>query len=291
MALFKDELMTSNADMIVMVGDLFDHPYVGYAVVKEAAEAALAAATLRPEVTYVYLAGNHDLPRNITHVGAFHAFERMVAERRPNLRVVRTPTVHGGVAFFPWEWDRTAAEQVISFGPDHSVRHAVGHWDLKSYGGTDAHLAPVEELHASFPALEEVWSGHYHTPGDYPVGRYVVRCCGSLEPYSHGEGPQGDVYITLSREDAIAAANDGSIRDRCVRVLLAPGEDLPQLDALAVTPERVRAAQAESGQDERLTLGSLDWAGVLARKLKPLHPDVRSFITERLSTDDDTTEE
>lgn len=291
MALFKQELATPNVDMIVMVGDLFDHPYVGYGVVKETADAVLEAAAARPEVTYVFIAGNHDLPRNITHVGAYHAFERMVAGRLPNLHSHRSPAWHRGVAFFPWEWDRTAAEQVQEIGEGSDrIKHAVGHWDLKSFGGSDAHLAPTALLKATFPSLEAIWSGHYHSEGDYVVAGHTVGCCGSLEPYSHGEDADGTRYVTLSLDDALSQAD--TLRHKCVRIRLNPGEELPQLDALAVTAERVRGpVGSDDGGAEALSLASLDWAGILSKKLKPLHPTVRSFITERLSTDDTAEEQ
>lgn len=286
MALFRKELNTPNAAMIVMVGDLFDHPYVGYAVVKEAAEVTVEAAEHNPEVTYVFVAGNHDLPRNITRVGAFHAFERMVGNRLPNLHVLRQPRRIGSVVFFPWEWDRTAEEQVEDFVRDIDVRHCVGHWDLKSFGGADAHLAPVDALKAAFPAVEGFWSGHYHEEGDYNLAGDVVYCCGSLEPYSHGEDSEGSVYVTLSRDDVISAADE--LRDKCVRILLRPGEDVPDIDALSITVERVRYAEAE---DTGLCFETLDWGSILAQKLAPLDPIVRAFITERLSTDDSSKEQ
>lgn len=282
MALFVSELYTYGVSMIVEVGDLFDHPYVGYAVVRSTADQALRAAQSRPDVIFVYMAGNHDLPRNTQHVGAFHAFEMMVAGRLPNLIVVRRPTAVQGVAFFPWEWDRTALEQVNDL-KDYKADIAIGHWDLKSFGQDD-HLVPVDALLETFGGHLEIYSGHYHQPGDYRIAGRDVHCTGSMEPYSHGEDPEGSRYVTLSREDALAADPE-ELRDKCVRVLLRPGEHLPEIDALAITAERVQAFGADDGGAETMSLATLDWAGILAKKLAPLHPVVKTFITERLSAD------
>lgn len=274
LALFREELATADVSTIVMVGDLFDHPYVGYAVVKAAADLVLAAAAARPHVDFVMMAGNHDLPRNITHVGAFHAFKQMVEGRYSNLIVCLKPGIRNGLAFFPWEWDRSAAEQVADLEGEKYVA-AIGHWDLKSFpGSSDKHLAPVAAL-----GDVALYSGHYHKEGVYRVGGRDVHCCGSMEPYARGEG---DLYVTLSREDLLATPAE-ELRDKCVHVLLRPGEDVPEIDALAITHERVHGSATDDGGAEQLSLATLDWSGILAKKIAPLHPTVKAFITERLS--------
>lgn len=283
MALFVEELATPNVDMVVMVGDLFDHPYVGYAIVKETADAVLAAAHARPNVTFIMMAGNHDLPRNITQVGAFHAFDRMVSGRFPNLLVLFKPTIVSDVAFMPWEWGRTTKDQVNDFHRA-SVRKVIVHQDLKSFGKDD-HLVPVTELVETFGDAIEIYGGHYHEPGVYRVEGRDVHCTGSLEPYSHGEDSAGSRYVTLSRDDLLAA-DPAEFRDKCVRVLLRPGEDVPEIDALAITHERVRGTGQDDGGGEQTSLSTLDWGGILAKKLAPLHPVVKAFIEERLSTND-----
>jgi hypothetical protein len=291
MALFKQELATPDVEHVVMVGDLFDHPYVGYAICLDAAEAVLEAARDRPDVQFYMMAGNHDVPKNVSTVGAFHTFASMVRGREPNLWVITAPGILDNMAFFPWEWGVNAEDQVHPASTWRDVYVAIGHWDLNDFGPSvdgKVHLVPVARLRSAFGDGIELYGGHYHTEGDYVVAGVTVHGTGSLEPYSHGEDPAGARYITLDREQAVTADAD-YLRDRCVRVRLRPGEDLPALDALAVTPLRVRDEEADQPVVDTRT--AFDWGGILATKLAPLAPIVKTFITERLSTNDDSSEE
>lgn len=288
---FIDELQDGavNADMVVMVGDLFDHPYVGYPVVQATGAAVVAVAMENPNTVFVMMAGNHDMPKNVDTVGAFDLFAGIAHGRVPNLLAVRRPMQVRNVALFPWEWSVAAADQLWGLHWE-GVTTAIGHWDLTDFGPSIdgcVHLAPTNSLLRTFGPNTDMFSGHYHKPGIYNVGGWNVMCTGSMEPYSHGEDPDGKLYVTLSLEDALSAAPE-TLRGKHVRVKLMPGETLPELDALAVTPLRVEGVGKEV---ETHTLSSFDWNGILAKKLAPLHADVKSFITERLSTNDDTTEE
>src|SRR3546814_7408633 len=69
LANFQDQL-AQDVDIVVMVGDLFDHPHVGFKVVLDA-YIAIDAATQATGNEILLLAGNHDLPRNLEVVGAF----------------------------------------------------------------------------------------------------------------------------------------------------------------------------------------------------------------------------
>jgi DNA repair exonuclease SbcCD nuclease subunit len=279
---FKTELATPDVDYVIMVGDLFDHPHVGYSVVCEAAEAVLAAAKARPKIDFIMMAGNHDVPRNLSVVGAWNAFEHIVVGRCSNLIVLREPVHYLEFALFPWQWGVSAADQVAAaLSRSYTQRLvAIGHWDLQSYGGDDSHIAPVAELAAL--GITEFYSGHYHTEGTYPVGDHLVRCTGSMEPYSHGEDPDGEIYVTLTLAE-LADTSAEDLKDKCVRVLLADGEELPtDVDCFALTAKRVK--EVDDGDVlEQVSLADFDWNHVLAEALEPLEPEVKTFITERLT--------
>jgi DNA repair exonuclease SbcCD nuclease subunit len=273
MADFKKELAVS-AHIIVMVGDLFDHPYVSYSVVGAAEKAVKEAVLARPNVTFVMMAGNHDMPRNITAVGAFDDFKARLDGRYPNLHILTKPRLIGKVAFFPWEWNRRADDQVDDIKGAFEL--AVGHWDLSLFEGKDTHLAPVARLGQHV----EIWSGHYHKPGRYTVRGREVDCTGSLQPYSHSEDPSETRYVTLTRADALARTD---LKDKCVRVILSPGEDLPEIDALQLTHIRSKPL-VDEGLGQSVSLDTFDWQAILNAKLSPLDPAVRTFINERLAT-------
>lgn len=271
---FANEL-EATADVIVMVGDLFDNPYVSDAVIVAAARAILGAAERNPDVLYVMMAGNHDKPRNLTLVGAWHAFREMTQHRLSNLFILDRPAHLGALAFFPWEWDRRADDQVNDLAGAVGVEHAVGHWDLSVFDGKDDHLAPVEALHTAFPQLYGMWSGHYHKPGAYRVGDCWVHCTGSMEPYAHGEG---DLYVTLTRAEALLATD---LHDKVVRVLLAPGEDMPEIDCLALTHKRVRVDE-EDGVQSTVSVDDFDFHRIVRERIHDRDPRVRGFIEERM---------
>lgn len=270
----KCELGTPDVDYNISVGDLFDHPHVSYKIVLDVADAYLNYAECNPNTKYLVMAGNHDLPRNLETVGAFDAFEEIVSGRFGNLLVMRRPTQLGPLALFPWQWDVSAEEQVDHVGVAQNGI-AIGHWDLQSYGGDDSHMAPTQSLHAK--GWAKLYSGHYHVEGDYTVNGHVVHCTGSMEPYSHGEDPEGKVYVTLTLDEA----TDGrDLTDKCVRVVLSEGQELPDdLDCMALTAIKEKAESEEVVRD----LSKFEWKSTLDNALSDLEPFVRDFIKERLS--------
>ncbi|SKB63475.1 metallophosphoesterase family protein [Sphingopyxis flava] len=267
------EQLAQDVDIVVSMGDTFDHPAVSNRVVMDVYNAVEAAAVDR---TVIIIAGNHDLPRNLTTIGAFEILEALL-DGNPNVMIVRKPTLYRGLAIFPWEWDVSAFAQVEAF-PSGEAEVALGHWDLQSFGGDDSHICPTAALKAKFGDDLAIYSGHYHLPGDYEVDGHIVHCTGSMEPYSHAEDPDGSLYVTLTLEE-LEARDD--LHDKCVRVLLAEGEELPSdLDCLALTAKRAAKEDTEVGE---ITLGDFNWSSILAQKLEPLTPEVRGFIEERLS--------
>lgn len=268
---FSAEL-DEDADIIVEMGDLFDHHSVGRDVILAAARAALSGAERNPGVLFFFMAGNHDRPRNLSTIGAWSLFKKMVEHRLPNLIVVDTPLAAEGLAFFPWEWDRTALEQVKDL-EGATVEHAIGHWDLSVFDGKDAHLVPVAAIRAAFGDVG-IWSGHYHVAGSYTIEGYEVTCTGSMEPYAQGEG---DMYVTLTRAEALERDD---LRNKCVRVVLAPGEEMPDIDCLALTHKRERS---EEDDEETITADDLDFAELVKARIQDRDPVVRSFIEERMN--------
>jgi hypothetical protein len=266
--------LEADADIIVMIGDLFDNPYVPHAVIVAAARAMLGAAERNENVLYVALAGNHDKPRNLSLVGAWHAFREMTQDRLPNLVILDRPAVLGALAFFPWEWDRRADAQVADVAAADGVEHAIGHWDLSVFDGKDDHLAPVAALRAAFGDDVGLWSGHYHTPGVYLDG--AVTCTGSMLPYAHGEG---DLYVTLTREEALVRDD---LQDKHVRIVLAPGEELPEIDCLALTHKRVRGEEVE---EVTVSVDDFDFHRLVQERIRDRDPIVRGFIEERMGAE------
>jgi DNA repair exonuclease SbcCD nuclease subunit len=277
--------LEAEADIIIMVGDLFDNAYVSDLVVVATANAVLAAAERNPDVLYVMFPGNHDLPKNLSAVGAWVSFRKMVEDRFDNLKVIEKPTNVFGIAVFPWEYDRRADEQITDLIGSGDVEAAVGHWDLSLFDEKDDHLAPVSELRAAFGEID-IYSGHYHKPGPYTVKGVTVHCTGSMEPYTHGEDPEGNLYVTLSLADALA--DPDALKNKYVRVIVDQGEEIPEIDCLGLSHIRL---QAEASVRDTLCLDDFDWQKILRERIEPLAAAVQDFIKERIHVDETTEEQ
>jgi predicted phosphodiesterase len=269
----RDELATE-CDVNVTVGDVFDKPFVPLPVINEVAQAYLAAARERPKTLFVVMAGNHDLSRQLNIRGAFDILELAIGWVE-NIMVLRKPTQLGRVAFFPWEWDKTTLEQLEGID---EVYAAVGHYDLMDFGGDTSHVAPTQQLVDL--GAELIISGHYHLEGEYEVAGHKVFCTGSLEPYTHAEDPNGTMYLTLTADEAQARDD---LHDKCVRILLEPGEDLPEIDCLQLTYKRVDSEHEEVMGIE-VGIGAFNLNETLTDEFREneVPEPVQSFIKERV---------
>lgn len=275
LAQFKEELATSDVDMVVCVGDVFDKPFVPLTCINDAVEAVVEAAQAHADTDFVFMAGNHDKSRQLGVKGAWELFCVAVGWL-PNVTTLDTPSIIEGVAFYPWEWGCAAADQVIT----EAAHAAIGHWDLMSFGGDDSHMAPTVELVQVHGENVKIYSGHYHEAGDFPVRGITVHCTGSMQPYTHAEDPKDELYVTLTAEEALARDD---LRDKCVRILLQQGEDLPDIDCLQLTHKRADAELTEIDVGE-IGLGAFDLNAVLETEFadNEVPEPVQGFIKERI---------
>lgn len=274
---FQTELATPDVDIVVMVGDLFDKPFVPLPILSQAVHDIVAAAQDRPRVEFVFMAGNHDRSRQLQVDGVWEVF-RLAVGWLDNVTVLDQPMAIRGVMFYPWQWDVNAVEQVERFG-SVSCSTAVGHWDLMDFGGDTSHMAPVAHLRALNPEVQ-IYSGHYHEEGVFEVAGVDVTCTGSMQPYTHAEDPSGDLYVTLTLEEALERDD---LHDKCVRILLQPGEVLPELDCLQLTQKRTDG-DADEVELNEIGVGAFNLAEVLEEQFAEheVPDEVRTFIKERM---------
>lgn len=272
-AQFIEELATPDVDKIVMVGDLFDRPIVPLPVLSQVISDVVDAAQSRPVVEFIYMAGNHDLSRQLGVKGAWQIFELAVGWL-DNVWVVNEPCFHGDLALFPWQWGVSTVDQVEALGPASGVSAVIGHFDMKSFGGDDSHLCPVRNLQVNFGQDVAIYSGHYHEERDYEIDGVTVHCTGSLQPYAHGEG---DMYVTMTVEEALARDD---LHDKCVRILLEPGEPMPEIDCLQLSAKR----EVEEIELDAVGAQSFNVSEILNRELAEaeLPEQVTLFIKESL---------
>lgn len=281
-AKFREELNT-DCDINICMGDLFDHPQVSMQTIVDAADAYELAARRRPQTQFFVMAGNHDRSRQVNTIGAWEIFKKILAGRLENLFLVDYVGKVETIAFFPWQWGVPVAgaleERFTKHHENVEVEHVVLHHDLESFGGDTSYMVPARLIRDKFPNVKSIVTGHWHIPGSYQVDGIQVECTGSIEPLSHAEDPDGEIYVTLTLDQL----ESHDLSNKCVRVLLREGEELPvDLDCRALTGKRVTALE-EFEPTVAQKLGAFDWQEVLDEHLKDVRPDVRAFIDERLT--------
>jgi DNA repair exonuclease SbcCD nuclease subunit len=271
-----DKQLTTPEKLVICIGDLFDSPRIRFDHALRAIDIIIQHAQSHPDKKYIFIAGNHDIsPNNI--IGAFELLE-LATRLVENVYIIRRPTTLCNINFFPWEWGKTALEQLddIHMWTDT----AVGHWDLVDYGGSTDHLCPADSLKEK--GVKRIVSGHWHLAGTYTVGDTDVECTGSMQPMTHAEDPEGKMYVTLTAEEYEASDPD-SFANKYVRVTGDKG--------ISVTPPptclgfKIQTQAKEQEEQERVTLGDFDIDKIIAKQLKAheVPQEVQKEIKEHLS--------
>lgn len=259
---FRRELNTPGVDMNVMMGDIFDSFLVSVDILVETFSAYLTAAMLHPEVIFVLVRGNHDVSRDAERFSSFDILREMLAQL-PNVIVVEDAQVITSKSgdkflFFGYSAFTSATDMVVGMFADGKVSGgdrfvaAFGHWDADSFGN-DFNLAPVEALKH---LTDVAYSGHVHTPYERMIGDFKLVGTGSMQPYTFAEDPSGEIYVTdtLDNVEKNLQADPNFYANRCLRVLLEPGQVPPAVECRqlsvktsAVTEEiqEVRSEQFE----------------------------------------------
>jgi DNA repair exonuclease SbcCD nuclease subunit len=274
---FEKQINASD-DMTVVVGDLFENPYVTLQTLWQTLTIILEAAAARPLRQIIIMAGNHDLDKAIERRGSFHLLA-IALERVPNVKVLFEPTVIHRTVFFPWQYERTALEQLDGLDLN-GVSIAIGHWDLDSFGNDHAdHLCPARELQEK--GITKIYSGHWHVAGTYTVDGVPVLCTGSMQPMTHSEDPRGELYVTLTKEE-YERADPETFRNRYVRVRLAKGEEISPPNTCLGFKTDISDVSVEV---ERVNLGTFDMEDILKQAFTSFEvkPGVQSFIRKGLN--------
>lgn len=281
---FETRLNASD-ETTVIVGDLFDRPMitersvVSIQTLYTVISMIITAAMVRPTRKIIIMAGNHDLNKATEVRGAFHVLA-LALERVPNVHVLLEPEVIDGVAYFPWQYEKTAEEQVKELNLDRA-NIAIGHWDLESFGDGNAHLCPAEKLVAA--GITDIYSGHWHIAGDYTVAGYTVNCTGSMQPMTHAEDPKEKMYVTLSKQ-SYEERDPKDFANHYVRVRVPKGEEVtPPPTCYGFKTEPVDDAN-DDGR-ERVNLGNFDMNDILSQAFTSMNvkKDVQSFIKGNLN--------
>lgn len=225
-----------NAQLCVIVGDLFDQFEVKLNYVFRACEEIEAAAAAYPKGIRV-ISGNHDLSKEVGRYSSFHIAASWF-RNTPNVKFLYDgPVIEEKVGYCPWHPTKSAnelAQELVTLAQGQKLDLVVGHWDLETFGGSDFNLLPKEILKQ---VTHTVVTGHIHQAQTIEEDELTIHVTGSLQPVTHGEDPTGEIYVTITV--AQYEESPEKYKDKCLRFLLNPGETLPEsLNCMAVTTKK-----------------------------------------------------
>lgn len=252
------------AEFSICMGDLFDK----FVVAPELELFAAYAYQASPNKRKFCLRGNHDASRDASKRSSFDVFRELVAHD-PTIYIVATEPhfehcgKKGCILLLPWHPFRNAAQMAadaldmwVKMGKP-KVHAAFGHWDTEDFsefGGNTDNLVPLAQLRQM---TDTIYTGHVHTPGVKQIGHIQLISVGSMQPYTHGEDPDGEVYETLTLKE-LESRDPASLKNKCIRIELEEGEEAPaDIDALQVTIKR-KKDKIEKGDEVRVDAFDLD---------------------------------
>lgn len=259
LGLFEQNLF-GECNLHVCMGDLFDKAVVPLDIIKAAADCYRRAAAIRPDTIFVVIKGNHDAGEDEERTTAFQIFRELMAPVE-NVNVTSDDNVLWSVgptgpllAFVPWSRNKTSAEMVEMIDKADAV---FGHWDIHSFGN-DRNLVPTEALTGVTPL---VITGHDHTPAAFERHGVSVIGTGSLQPFTHGEDPVGEIYRTMGLDDALALDAEER-KTLCLRLVVNHDEVVPPASELNCRQLDVVRRDPNAPLVEALDLGALDMKAI-----------------------------
>lgn len=262
---FRKQLLLADRPFHIQPGDIFNEFAVPEYVTLRAAMEYKEAAKQNPHVIYIVLRGNHDASRDADKASSFDLFQAILADVE-NVYVVSEVTVirkHDmTLGLMPWHPFKSSTELAHELleKRDHYLNGqmldaVVTHCEIKSFGGTDDNLLPLNVLKH---CTKLVYNGHIHQDQEYEAEGVTVVVTGSMQPYAHGEDTKDRWYKTMHLEDALKLT-DEELKNLNLRVLLREGEVCPEFDCLSLVTKRIMdISEEEEGEQEQVELEDFD---------------------------------
>jgi len=270
---FEDEL-NIEADVTIIMGDLFDKFVVPPEVVLQA-YGYLQAYSAAGKRIFV-LRGNHDASRDSQKASSFELLKALHHHEDDNVTFVDAwdYTVEKGVVLLLCGWSpfMSAADTVKEAAGSQwygKPAYAFGHWDVTQHGQDDHNLIPLKEL--ADLGVKRVFTGHIHKPDSFTRNGIEVTVVGSMQPYAHGEEPEGSaLYMTMTptEADICLDSNGAAFWGTNVRILLADGEEYTrEFDCLSKTFKRVPKVDEETGEPVQAGYDTFDLKSMITNTL------------------------
>lgn len=243
---FEQQLIEGNShDYTIIVGDLFD----SFRVSNEALATTFKIITkfLKTSKTkLIIIPGNHDLSKDKTKISSYSILYSMLEPyfnsnfsmllNKSNVIDLGTSYLYLDVYDPFYKKDDEREKPFLEELEDTKPVLSVGHWDDPRF---DHGYLPSDYL---LERSEKLYSGHIHSPETFLWKGVEWSYTGSLEPYSHGEDPEGLLYKTYTYEEiellvkSDTRLEEESIHSKNIRINCYPGYFLPvSLDCMSLS--------------------------------------------------------
>ncbi len=238
------ELLDRDVNYIVLVGDLFDKVRVSNSDLYNLINIIETAVTSKPDVMFVIINGNHDMPKEVDRISSFQLFEKYF-ERTPfdNLKIISKHSTdnihaldeHDTLLYFSHYNAFSALDEEVDsefFTEDlvnsYTHRIAFGHWETIDFGSD--HFIDRDVPKIVLKNFTAVVTGHEHKPKLTILEDVPVLTSGSMQPYAYGEelAYEKDFYVTLPSAVVKERLKKDSLafKDSYVKILVESAEDL-----------------------------------------------------------------
>lgn len=194
-----------NCLFTVIVGDLFNSFKVSNEVLLKAYNTLCKYINKESYTsTIIIIPGNHDLSKDSTKISSYfllkemleNTFDKYAQEKFKILYSDSYLTSKNNLSFYFDCYNPFYEEEENTFDLDiKNPLLSVGHWDDPRF---NSGYRPCPDL---ISKSEIIVSGHIHTPQEFNIKNTKFIYTGSLQPYSHSEDYNDNLYVTYDYKD------------------------------------------------------------------------------------------
>lgn len=275
---------------IVITGDLLDKFIVSPTVILDTFN---ILNQVDEDVDVFIIPGNHDLSKDTSKTSSFQLLTHLISSKCSSIKVIQkseSHTIHYNSCkdilnlyfdcYNPFS-DCTVEEDLKSMSETSTII-SVGHWDSLSI--LDKGYTPHQDI-LTYSNL--VISGHEHTYREYTYpfdkSKTKVLFAGSMQPYSHAEDPDQDIYLTVKEKDLIKYDLSKDFMYKCLRIECGPYYVLPEtVECFALTYKVIVEEKDDIEIDEDVT--DIDGYNDLLKEWVKSNKELSEDIQKELST-------
>lgn len=228
--------LDENLNCIVIVGDLFDKFVVSPTDIDKTYNLISEAVRNNTQIKYVIIPGNHDLSKDKSLVSSYSILVKLLKHERVEITLYESfkTELNDNVVLYADCYTPFDKEPINVELNTYDLVISVGHFD--SLDIIETGYIPTKEL---FELSDLIVSGHEHKYKNYiyPADelKTSVVFTGSLQPYSHAEDPDKDLYLTLTEQE-FEEIDKEILKNKCVRILCTSNFRLTEsIDCLSLS--------------------------------------------------------